>query len=290
VKKVFYLLLIVVVLGFTYSNLEKYKSLLASLHPCKQPITYRVDTVDPKFNLTQKKFTDTVAEAAKIWNSQYGKNLFVYDTNGKLSINLIFDERQAASNRINQLENELEGEKGKLDEQIKSYRAQVAEFKNRLAAHNTTVESWNRQGGAPEEEFNKLNAEQKDLQAEADKLNGVAAKLNLTSENYNLGVGKLNSAIGDFNEDLEKKPEEGLYIGESNRIEIYFNNNRQELVHTIAHEFGHAIGMDHVANARAIMYPFSTKTVSLTSDDVSELEQVCREKSVIEAINSRLNL
>lgn len=277
-------------LGFTYSNKDKYKAFFDSLHPCSSPVTYRVDMVDPKFNLSQKQFMDSVGEAAVIWNSQYGKNLFVYDPNGKLSINLLFDQRQAASNKINQLDKQLATEKGKLNEQINIYENQVDDFKRRLAEHNARVDVWNKQGGAPLDEFEKLNTEQKDLQTEANKLNDLARKLNLNSQNYNLDVGKLNSAIGDFNEDLEKKPEEGIFIGESNRIEIYFNNNRQELVHTIAHELGHSMSLNHVDNSKAIMYPFSTKTVTLTTDDIKELDEVCREKGIVEVINTRLNL
>lgn len=286
-KKIIYLLLVVAILSFIYVNQEKYKSFFASLHPCDNPITYRVDTVDPKFNLSRDKFKARVAEAASVWNGQ--RDLFVYDENGKVSVNLIFDERQASSNKINQLNKELEEKKGQLDEQIKEYQAQVANFKVRLAAYNQKVQSWNRQGGAPTDEFEKLNLEQKELQSEADKLNDLAKKLNLSGENYNLGVGNLNSAIGDFNEDLEKKPEEGIFIGETNRIEIYFSNSQSELVHTIAHELGHSIGIEHVGNQKAIMYPYSTKTVALTSDDVSELTEVCRERSIIEVVNTRLN-
>src|SRR3989344_5147674 len=98
-----------------FLNRQNYQDLIDSLHPCDKPITYRIDTVDPKFNLRRDKFAADVDEASKIWNKGQGKNLFVYDPNGKLSINMIFDERQAENTKINQLDKQLTTEKGNLD-------------------------------------------------------------------------------------------------------------------------------------------------------------------------------
>jgi predicted Zn-dependent protease len=103
-------------------------------------------------------------------------------------------------------------------------------------------------------------------------------------------VGKLNNVISNFNEDISKKPEEGIYMGDQNRIEIYFNNNQQELLHTLTHELGHALGLAHVNdNPQAIMYPYTTKTIILSTQDVAELNEVCREKSILEIIRLRFN-
>ncbi len=72
---------------------------------CDQAIHYHVDTVDPKFNLSRDSFSSDVSQAAQIWKDAVGKNLFVYDEKGELSINLIYDERQSLTNQINQMEN-----------------------------------------------------------------------------------------------------------------------------------------------------------------------------------------
>lgn len=290
VNFVFLLIMVGALVGFGYVNRDKYKAFFDLMHPCDQTITYRVDTVDPKFNLSRDKFVADVQEAAKVWNGSSGKNLFSYDTNGKVSVNLIYDERQAQSNQINALDNQLNSQKGQLDAQIADYKAQVANFKNRLAAHNATVESWNQQGGAPQDEFDKLEKERADLQTQADQLNSLAKKLNLTSENYSLGVGKLNSAIDTFNTELANKPEEGIFMGDKNRIEIYFDNNQAELVHTLAHELGHALGLEHNTSQQSIMFAYTSKTVKVTSADINELNALCRNRSLIEVVRARLNI
>lgn len=273
-----------------YAKRENYASLYRALDPCKEPILFRVESVDKRFNLTNNQVISYANEAADIWNESYGQELFSYSEDGELSLSMVFDSRQQTSNKINELDKNVEFEKDKLDSMIKKHRDDVSVFKQKLADHNATVQKWNAQGGAPPEEFEKLTEEEELLEQEAKALNDQARSLNLASEDYNLQVGELNEVISDFNEDLERKPEEGLYIGSENRIEIYFNNDRNELIHTIAHEFGHARAVDHNNNPKSIMYPYSTKIVTLSNDDVADLNEVCRQKSPVEVIQSRLRL
>ncbi len=300
-KKIVYVLFLLVLIGgagyFVFLNRQNYQSLIDSLHPCDKPIGYRIDSIDPKFNISRDKFAADVDAAAKIWskhsfstNKGGGGKLFVYDPAGKLSINLIYDQRQTENTKIYQLDKQLTVEKSTLNAQIADYKSQVSDLKKRFAKYESKVQSWNAQGGAPQDVFEQLNKDRSDLQVESSRLNDMANKLSLSSENYNFGVDKLKSAIGDFNEELTKKPEEGIFIGDQNRIEIYFNNNQQELVHTLAHEFGHALALAHVnGNSQAIMYPYTTKTITLSSEDIAELSEACRERSIWEVVSFRLN-
>lgn len=292
-KKLLYFTLLIVIIAASsfviYNKRETYSSLYSALDPCKNPIKFKVNDVDSRFKLSRQQVIEYSKEAAQIWNEGSNLNLFVYSEDGDLSINMVYDSRQQTSNKINELDKDVGEEKDKLEEMVAKHKADVAAFKQRLANHNEKVQQWNSQGGAPPDEYQKLIEEQRSLEAEANALNDQAENLNIATEDYNVQVGQLNEVISDFNEDLEKRPEEGLYIGEENKIEIYFNNNKNELIHTLAHELGHARGVDHNNDSDSIMYPFSTRTIELTEADLTDLAEVCRPKSPTEVIRTRLN-
>ncbi len=90
---------------------------------------------------------------------------------------------------------------------------------------------------------------------------------------------------------MKYKPEEGIYISDENgrRIIIYFNISKNELVHTLAHEMGHALGIGHINSTTSIMYSRTTEILSLSNDDLTALSTVCRKISVFEAIGNKAN-
>src|SRR5437660_359779 len=131
---IFVTLLALLVVGSTRVNGFNFPSLnnLFSYSVCDNPIHYRVDTIDPKFNLSRDNFLSDINQATQIWNSSINKNLFAYDPKGDLSINLIYDERQSLNNQINQLENSIQSDKQSLNPQVSEYEKQSLEFKQRI--------------------------------------------------------------------------------------------------------------------------------------------------------------
>ena len=261
---------------------------LLAMSFCDRPIHFRVDTVDPRFNISKDAFLADIKQAVQIWAKAINKELFIYDPAGDLSINLIYDERQSLTSQINQLENKVQSEKQSLNPQISEYKDKSLEFKRRLDEFNAKVQYWNSQGGAPPEEYNKITLEQQSLKAEADNLNDLARNLNVSADTFNSQVNELNQIVTSLSSVLEERPEEGIFKGPENRIEIYFNISRQELVHTIAHELGHALGIQHVGNLAAIMFSKTSQKIILTDEDISALEEVCKKYTVFELLQIKL--
>ncbi len=290
-KKLLFYLLILVIPAAVYLNPQA-RDFLAyklSFSLCDKPIAYKVDTVDSKFNLSRDEFISDVDQATKIWENPSGKDLFVYDPKAELSINLIFDERQSLTNQINQLETQVQTNKQNLTPQINEYKTLQASFENKLQSFKKEVAEWNSKGGAPPEIYDKLIQQQKDLQAEAQKLNGMAKNLNISTQNYNSGVNELNQTIKEFNTDLSQRPEEGIFKGPEGRIEVYFNISKPELLHTLAHELGHSLGLDHIKSPKAIMYYKTNQIIQASGDDIAALEYLCRRHSILEILQNYIN-
>lgn len=266
--------------GIVYTSPQLRATAIKSLSysECDTPISYKLGTLDSKFSLSQKIALANIQSAADIWNKTYGKSLFTHSSSAVLTINFIYDQRSALDSQINQLQNKLDQKNTTLQQQISAYESDVAAFEKKLASFNAQVNQVNRSGGASPEEYNNLIAQQNALNQEGQALNARAKQLNLSTRDYNSNVQNLNQNINQFNQAIVQKPEEGLYNGGDNTITIYFANNRQELIHTLAHELGHALGMLHNDDPLAIMYPYTTSSLSVTAQDKQLLDYVCRDQ------------
>lgn len=266
----------------TAANVYLYQS------PCDSSIAYQLGSIDPRFNLSRDQLQGDINQATDIWSQAYGKKLFIYDPTTKFKVNLVFDERQGLSNQIGSMESNLQSQQQQITPEIAKYQSDVAAFQKRVADLNAQIASWNGRGGAPKDVYDQLVKQQQDLRAQADALNAEAKSLNQSTYQFNSQVGSLNQTINAFNNTLVDKPEEGLYDPNADKIDIFFNTNHDELVHTLAHEFGHALGMVHVTDITAIMNARSNKNTTLTPDDKAELTRVCMKIPVWEIWSKKL--
>lgn len=262
---------------------------IISISTCAKPIHYRIETVDAQFNLSIAQFTSYVESSAQIWNKAYGSELLAYDPNGNLSVNLIYDARQRLGSTVAAQEQTLGKQQQTLDQQIAQYREDEQTFIGQLNALNTQIKDWNKKGGAPPDVYNQLLQEQKDLSAQAASLQQRAKSLNLSSKAFNTQVKALNQDINAFNASLADRPEEGVYNALQDRIEIYFNISSDELTHTIAHEFGHALGLPHNDNQQSIMNFKTNKSVVPSNEDLAALKAQCAPRTIFQIMQNRLD-
>jgi len=251
--------------------------------PCDTVLTYSIGNIDSRFSITRNEVLQDALTAQNVWNSAEHKTVLSYDAKSPFTVNLVYDGRQKLNSQINDLNSNLNEENNALKPEISNYEAKVADFKSKLAAFNQEVNDWNSKGGAPPDVYKSLVEQQKSLEQEAQSLNEEARSLNQSTQEYNVGVQQLNQTINSFNTVLKYKPEEGLFTQEGNtrKISIFFYSNKQELIHTLTHEMGHALGLSHVNDETAIMFPETNNVTTPSSSDLTDLANACSKRNII---------
>jgi chromosome segregation ATPase len=184
--------------------------------------------------------------------------------------------------QIRNLEGDLESGKTTLDAEIANYESQVVDFEKKKAEFERKIDEWNSKRGGSQEEYDALLREQDALAKESDRLNSIARKLNVSANSYNSQVSQFNQTIDTFSKVLEEKPEEGLYDPNKEEIDIYFNNDRDKLIRTMAHELGHARSLGHTNDEKDMMYPITTSVLELTATDLNLLNKICEPYPIYE--------
>jgi hypothetical protein len=294
-KKLVFVIILVLLLGLGFAN----RAVLADglykityFSSCDSPLKYKVGTIDNRFNISRDEFKQSIANAASIWDTAVGKELFEYDPDGPLTVSLQYDERQSLNTQINNLDTKLDEQNKKLEPEIKEYEQRVASFKQKAAALNQEIDSWNSKGGAPMDVYQSLVNRQQALQQESKELQSEAAALGQSTDSYNTSVQQLSQTVDVYNQALKFKPEEGIYIQDQDgrRIYIYFYNTPTELTHTLAHELGHAAGLDHSTDTSAIMFSKTNNAVIPTQSDLDAIREACRKRSILEIVQTRIQL
>lgn len=268
--------------------------------PCDSPIYYSIGVFDEKFGISENDFLDDIDIASSIWSNAIGKKIFVNTVDGGLTINLKYDDRQKTTQENSVLKADVE-KTNKLANSVKqqflslkSTFAQVEqEYKNNLntynqhqSSFNSEVSYWNRSGGAPKDEFNKLNQDKTNLSAEYNALenkrievNNLASQINEFVSKYNLLVGDANSTIATINKSAGTEFNEGIYDPNINAIDIYQFDGKQKLIRVLTHELGHALGLDHNNNPLSIMYALNeADNEVLSKEDIQSLKAKCEIK------------
>ena len=269
---------------------------------CPAPLYYRLGKIDTGFNVSPDEAKKYAKKAEERWEKATGRNLFIYDERADLTINYIYDDRQKLTDEERREREKLDKEWQKNEttkkqiEQLrieyedlsKLYQTKADAYEERLRKYNKEVNKYNDQGGAPadiyerlEEERQSLAAESTSLQKTADKLNALASKINKLSAAGNELVNRYNREVSNYNEKFGFVREftQGDYKAKENKIDIYKFSSEAEVVTVLTHEFGHALGLNHVADENGVMYYLlrenMVEPVPLSAADLAEFNNVC---------------
>lgn len=297
-------LVAVVIFGFVYRDTLKntWTQSFYRYFPCQKPITYSIGTFDPKFGISKSDFIKALATAEAIWEKPIGKNLFEYSPDGDLKINLIYDIRQDATTKLKSMGLAVDNSRATYDtlnlrykeilanhtQNANSFEQRVNDFNTRKREYENEVVSANKGGGADRETFQRLNTERDYLNQEVlnlkqiqDSLNNEVAEINALVVTLNQMATYLNIDVKNYNTigaSLPSEFNEGVYRSgpDGQSIDIYQYDNQTKLVRVLAHEFGHALGLDHVEDPKAIMHRLNNGiNEKLTSTDLVELKDKC---------------
>lgn len=249
-------------------------------HPLDTRVRYRIGEIDPRFNISKSELITLAQQASDIWFMGTQKQFFVYDQKAQLAINLIYDERQSESvARRNELE-QIEDSKQSITEE----RENLSELRNQLdyyhqeieslkANYTTKVDNYNQwisalnqhdqaynQNTMSQIEYQQeeLRSEQTQIQAKIDYFNEKVEQLNQQVNMINGMQNDINQEVNTFNTQFQPRQfDKGVFNGR--QINIYEFSSINDLKLTLAHEFGHALGLLHTNDPYSLMYPMMEK-------------------------------
>lgn len=272
--------------------------------PCSKTLTLYIGEIDNRYAISETELGNILAEVAALWSEAAGQEVFSFSDEGDIAVNLVYSEDQARSSRerqhsnrienmrveISLLEREFNQTQARYDEDISDYNSDARSLQADMDALSSFISRRNEQGGFSEQEARQLEERQhridnrvRELDLRRVALNGRAEELSRQLIHLNNRISEKNRAIEEYNRAFSgtRRFTQGSYEwqGAERRINIFHFIDNRELRLVLAHETGHALGIDHVENSESVMYHLmgnqNTNEIILSLEDRAALQNIC---------------
>lgn len=241
------------------------------LHPLDHRVRYRIGEIDPRFGLSEQDVKNLAQRATYIWQRDTGKSWFVYDEDARLTINFIFDERQQNTRDFQQAEQHINHIVHQHEQSSHSLNQSRESLNREFASLQAEIDSLNQQYAQLKVEFVQASPEQRQqLEFYIAQLEQKRTELKQKKQKYQDNQQRFNQQVNAYNQNAQHvnatilqakekfRPREfhkGVFNGRE--INIYEYQSQDDLLLTLAHEFGHALDLDHNDDPTALMYPMA---------------------------------
>ena len=280
-KNIFKNIIALVILGiavfvFRGALVKSYFILQDRYFPCTRTISYSIGTVDSGFGISREDFLNAIKDGEDMWETSVNKDLFTYQKiGGELTINLVYDKRQANTQKLENINDSLQNNqisyndlKNEVDRLKTEYQEKKSDFESKI------VTLKNYQGKYSVENAALLNNMQSELNVIVNRINSSVDELNNSASSFNNQAKEYNNVGKEMGDEFE----EGLYYSDKNgkHIDIYQFESKVKLTRVLMHELGHALSLDHINEPDAIMYQLNTGTnLDPTNNDIDALRAHC---------------
>ncbi len=300
--------------GHASADIRRAASGSASRHSggCTLDFSYAIGTIDPRFRISRNEVRQTVGQALELWAGAVDHLHVQYHDGARAgeearnTIHFIYDERQQQSDHarrfmdqitakgdfIEQMQREYEREQQAFERRNNEHEQLIVRLNNKIERLNTWVEDVNRAGGFRQEKLGEYEERMAGIEALRERelrmrneLEQLMAAINRSADHINREAAFHNDMIRQFYRQFgdESRFSSGLYQFDGTRgtITIYHFHNRRELMVILAHEIGHALGLDHVPDSKSIMYhtlqdQMLGYEVELSSEDIRAIRALCK--------------